>query len=169
MEENPNISDPSVFRALFQQYLGAIRNFIYYKCGDLQQAEDIAQEAFIRLWQNAEKVPAEKAKSFLYRVANNLFLDQVKHKKVVLKFQQRPTKQHDAEDPSFQMEVQEYQKHIEKVISELPEKSRVVFLMNRMEDLTYNEISERLEISVKAVEKRMHKALLIIKKYKLPI
>ncbi|MEM6763321.1 MAG: RNA polymerase sigma-70 factor [Bacteroidota bacterium] len=169
MEGAPNISDPLLFRSLFTQYLGAIRNFIYYKCGDLQLAEDIAQESFIRLWQHADKVPEVKAKSFLYRVANNLYLDQVKHQKVVLKFQQRPSKQQDSEDPAFHLEVQEYQAFIERVISELPEKSRVVFLMNRMEGLTYQEISDRLEISVKAVEKRMHKALIIIKKHKLPI
>ena len=58
------------------------------------------------------------------------------------------------------MEEEEFRLRLEKAIAELPEKNRVVFLMNRIDKLTYKEIADQLNLSVKAVEKRMHKALL---------
>ncbi|MEM7654956.1 MAG: sigma-70 family RNA polymerase sigma factor, partial [Bacteroidota bacterium] len=64
------------------------------------------------------------------------------------------------ETPQFAMEEAEFRHKLETAIASLPEKNRVVFLMNRIEKLTYKEIAERLELSVKAVEKRMHKALI---------
>jgi len=157
-------SDELQFQQYFASYSSQLRNFLYYKCGDMQQAEDLMQEAFIRLWHKREDVPEPKVKSFLFTVANNLFLDHVKHQQVVLKFQKRPQKQINYEHPHFLMEEEEFQQHLENAINCLPEKSRIVFLMNRIDKLSYKEIATRLSISVKAVEKRMHKALVELKK-----
>ncbi len=159
-----HVCEENTFRELFNSLAGALRNFMYYKSGDLQQAEDLTQEAFLRLWRSCAKVAPEKAKSFLYTVANNLFLDQVKHRKVGLAFEKNETQPYLAEDPSFLYEEEEFRLRLEQAIGELPEKSRVVFLMNRMEQLTYQEIADRLGISKKAVEKRMHKALVELRK-----
>jgi RNA polymerase sigma-70 factor (ECF subfamily) len=57
------------------------------------------------------------------------------------------------------MEKDEFAKELQEAIASLPEKQRTVFLMNRIDELTYREIAQRLEIGVKAVEKRMHEAL----------
>ena len=141
-----------------------LRNFMYYKTGSYQQAEDIAQDAFGKLWENCAKVTVDKAKAFLFTVANNLFLNQVKHRKVVLKFEQQTTSQQTNETPEFLLEQDEFRKRLEDAISALPEKQREVFLMNRIDKLKYREIAEALNISVKAVEKRMHKALTTLKK-----
>ena len=142
----------------------ALRNFMYYKTGNLAQAEDFVQDAFSKLWENCAKVPIEKAKSFLFTVANNLFLNQVEHKKVVLKFKNRPQKQQSDITPHFLLEEEEFRQRLEQAIADLPEGQRIVFLMNRMDKKTYREIAEILEISVKAVEKRMHKALSALRK-----
>lgn len=159
-----NISDPSLFQQVFKRYAPELRNFLYYKCGDLAQAEDLMQETFLRLWKKRDSVSPKKAKSYLFTVANNLFLDEMKHRQVVLKFQKRPQKFATFEDPLFQIETEEFKQRLEKAISDLPEKSRIVFLMSRIDKLSYQEISERLDISVKAVEKRMHKALVALRK-----
>jgi len=77
---------------------------------------------------------------------------------------------HDSENPEFLMETSEFQEYLDQVLESIPEHERVVFLMNRIEQLKYKEIAERLNISVKAVEKRMSKALEVIKqKIKTPI
>lgn len=150
-----------VFQGLFMQHLDGLRNFIFFKSGNTGFSEDTAQEAFMRLWQNCAKVPIESAKSFLYTTANNLFLDNVKHKKVVFKFQQQTTPPTTTQQtPQYLMEEQEFKQKLEKAIAELPESQREVFLMNRIEKLKYREIADRLGISQKAVEKRMSKALL---------
>lgn len=152
------------YKELFLQHGQALRNFLWYRSGNLQQAEDLSQEAFIRLWKNCAKVLPEKAKSYLYTVANNLLLDQVKHHKVVLKYQQSVPKQQEDVSPEFLYETREFEERLMAAINELPEKSRTVFLMNRIDGLTYQEIAERIGISKKAVEKRMHKALIHLRK-----
>jgi RNA polymerase sigma-70 factor (ECF subfamily) len=141
-----------------------LRNFMVYKTKSYQQAEDIVQEAFSKMWENCAKVVLDKAKSYLFTVANNLFLNQAKHQKVVLKFEQRGHTQRTDEDPAFLLEEQEFKTRLEKAINDLPEGQREVFLMNRLDKMKYREIAEALNISVKAVEKRMHKALLALRK-----
>lgn len=148
------------FRTLFDDYYEAVRNFLYYKSSNMELAEDLTQEAFTILWKKRQSINPDKARSYLYTIANNLFLNEVKHQKVVLRFQQRPQRNLTEETPQYLMEEEEFRQKLENAISSLPEKNRVVFLMNRIEKLTYREIAERLELSVKAVEKRMHKALI---------
>ncbi|MCO6478715.1 MAG: RNA polymerase sigma factor, partial [Phaeodactylibacter sp.] len=148
-----------VYHQLFLTLAERLRNYLYYHCGDAQQAEDLAQEAFLRLWEHCKKVPPEKAKAFIYRVGYNLFLDGIKHRKVVLKFEKRQAGERAVESPEFEYETKEFETRLWATITEMPEKSRVVFLMNRIDGYTYKEIAELLEISVKAVEKRMKGAL----------
>ena len=87
-------------------------------------------------------------------------LDQFKHQKVVLKFQATQSARQHTQDPQFLMEEQEFKAKLETALAALPDPQREVFLMNRIDKLKYREIAERLGISQKAVEKRMHKALL---------
>ncbi|MEL6626196.1 MAG: RNA polymerase sigma-70 factor [Bacteroidota bacterium] len=160
LSENPHKSEKVAFKKLFDQYYDGIRNFLYYKSGNIELAEDLTQEAFMILWRKRENIDPDKVKSYLYTIAHNLFLNEVKHQKVVMKYNQQPMATTTQETPQYLMEEEEFRQKLENAIAQLPEKNRVVFLMNRIEKLTYREIAERLELSVKAVEKRMHKALI---------
>ncbi|MEO0789909.1 MAG: RNA polymerase sigma factor [Bacteroidota bacterium] len=165
MQNPDNVCEEKTFEKLFQQLGHGLHNFLYYKTGDIKRAEDLSQEAWLRLWNACAKVNPEKAKSFLFKIANNLFLDEAKHRKVVIKFaQQNPTSSETYESPEFKMEETEFYQQLQSAIAALPEKNRIVFLMNRIDKLTYREIAERLEISQKAVEKRMSKALVELRK-----
>ena len=83
------VCDEKVFSEIYESHSEKLYRFLYYKYGDASAAEDLAQEAFVRLWKHCGKVEREKAKGFLFKTANNLMLDQLKHKKVVLKFRQK--------------------------------------------------------------------------------
>ena len=122
------------------------------------------QDAFVKLWKDCAKVTFEKAKSFLYTVAKNTFLNQVKHQKIVLKFEKRGHSQLNQESPQYLLEESEFKLKLETAIAALPEDQRVVFLMNRIDKMKYREIAEHLNLSVKAIEKRMHKALVELRK-----
>jgi RNA polymerase sigma-70 factor (ECF subfamily) len=154
----------TTFEMLYKENVELLRNFIYYKYGDLSNAEDVVQNAFIKLWENCAKVPKEKAKSFLYTTANNMSLNIIKHDKVVLKHRLIVPKSTTNETPEFQMLSKEFEVKLESVINELSVKQREVFLLSRIEKMKYKDIAELLNISVKAVEKRMHNALLIVRK-----
>lgn len=159
-----NICKEEVFKSIFLEQAERVRNFMYYKSGKLDVAEDLVQEAFGKLWENCAKVVYSKAKSYLFTVANNLFLNQVAHQKVVLKFEKRGHSEKDIQSPQYLLEEKEFQERLEEAIADLPENQRVVFLMNRIDKKKYREISEELEVSVKTIEKRMHKALTALRK-----
>jgi len=96
-----SLCDEKRYEMFFHENSKVLMNFIYYKCGDMQQAEDIVQEAFIKLWKNCAKVTYEKARSYLYTICNNTFLNQVAHKKVVLQHQKSVVKSQSNETPEF--------------------------------------------------------------------
>ncbi|MFD0993543.1 RNA polymerase sigma factor [Tenacibaculum geojense] len=154
-----NICQQSLFEAFFRKHSKNLHNYLYYKYGEKLNPQDKMQEAFIKLWENCKKVTPEKAKSFVYTTANNLMLNEVAHQKVVLQHQKIKPKEHTNESPEFILEEKEYLQKLEKAIANLTEAERVAFLMNRTEGKRFKEIAEILDISTKAVEKRIYGAL----------
>jgi len=159
-----SICEEETFNRVFSNYAESLINFIYYKSGNYSGAEDIMQEAYVKLWKECAKVPVDKAKSFLYTVAKNTFLNQVKHQSIVLKFEKQGHSQITQESPQYLLEEAEFKEKLERAIAALPEDQRVVFLMNRIDKMKYREIAEHLNLSVKAIEKRMSKALVELRK-----
>lgn len=155
-----NCCEESIFSKLHQRYAKDLHDFIYYKFGEQHNPKDKVQEAFMKLWENCHKIIPEKAKSFLFSVANNTTLNVIKHKKVVLNYEIKSNhKDSDHQDPQFVLEEKEYLDKFQKALSHLTEEKRVAFLLNRVEGKKHKEIAELLGISKKAVEKRIYTAL----------
>jgi RNA polymerase sigma factor (sigma-70 family) len=154
-----NICEEHLFASLFKKHATHLHNFLYYKFGEQLNPKDKVQDAFIKLWENCSKISPEKAKSFLFTTANNLMLNEAAHQKVVLKHHQLPQKRSTNESPEFVLQEKEYNKKLQNALSNLSEAQRVAFLMNRTEGKRFKEIASLLDISVKAVEKRIYGAL----------
>ena len=166
MKEKPldSTCEEKTFALLYDKYADEIDHFVYYKFGYQVEAAEAVQEAFIKLWKNCQKVDPSKARAFLYKVANNLSLNVIKHEKVKLNYK----KDHDEkastnEDPSFEMETDEFKEKLETALAQLKEKQRTTFLMHRIDGLSYKEIAALEGVSLKAVEKRMHQALVSLR------
>lgn len=158
------VCEESLFTSLFKKHVNVLRNYLLYKFGDSEKANDVAQEAFIKLWENCENVPQEKAKSYLYTVANNSALNKIAHQKVVLTYAQNAdAKRHSVESPHFLLEEQEFKDRLQHAIGNLTEGQRTAFLLHRIDGKKYHEIAEILDISVKAVEKRISGALVSLR------
>lgn len=159
--EEHDICNESVFQEVHATHGDALRNFLYYKFGDLDKAKDVAQDALIKLWNNCKSVPFDKAKSYLFTIANRLFLDNVAHQKVVLKFEKhtKSTNQNEGIQPDHVYREAEFKAQLEAAISALPEKQRVVFLMSRIDKQSNQQIAEVLDISIKTVEKHITSSL----------
>lgn len=154
-----NICDERLFSSLFMKYSKSLHDFLYYKYGERIHPEDKVQEAFIKLWGKCKDIPVDKAKSFLFTVAINSVLNDIKHEKIVLNYQKGSFKDYTHESPEFLMEETEYMQKYQTALANLTEGQREAFLLNRIEGKKHKEIAELLEISVKAVEKRIYGAL----------
>ena len=146
-------------KLLFDEHGEELRRFAWYKTGNEEAANDLVQEAFIKLWEKRETVKWESAIGLLFTIIGNLAKNMHQHHKVRMEFEQQAPDRIEKEDPSYHLEQSEFRQKLEGCISHLTETGRETFLMNRIEALKYREIAERLNISVKAVEKRMSKAI----------
>lgn len=153
------------FEHIFQSYYEAIRNYIYYKSGNIEEAEDITQEAFLKIWEKRETIVMSTVKSLLYTISGNIFLNRWQHRNVELQFALRQDPAGTSSSPEFELEMKEFNKKLQHALSALTEKNRTVFLMNRIDRMTYQDIASSLDISVKAVEKRMNKALKFLREF----
>ncbi len=154
----------SEFKSLFDNHFEAVRNYIWYRCGDMELASDIAQEAFLKLWEKQPERKNGNLKGLVFKMAGDLFVSSYRRKKVALNFRMEQTdNKHLTETPEDKLTFDELKVHYEKALSMLPEKQRTVYLMHRYDKMKYAEIAESLSISTKAVEKRMSKALDFLK------
>jgi len=152
-------------REIYEAYFDSLRGFLYYKTGDISLSEDLVQEVFIKLWAKRDTIDQATVKSLLYTMANNLMINHYNHQKVIGKHQGMISEEMnvDIKSPHYRLEEKEFEEKLNDALSALPEGCKEVFLMNRIDRLKYAEIAERLSLSVKAVEKRMSKALSILK------
>lgn len=151
--------EKSEFTELFNKLYQPVRNFVYYQTGDTAVADDIAQDTFSKIWEKRGTVRRETAKQLAFKIASNLCKNRFKHQKIVLVFKNRDHFTGTAESPEFEMELNQFNDRLKSAINSLNEKNRTVFLMNRIDGMTYNEIAGNLGLSVKAIEKRMKNAL----------
>jgi RNA polymerase sigma-70 factor (family 1) len=159
------ICKESYFSNFFKNHVKQLRNFLVYKYGNENHAEDMTQEAFFKLWQNCKDVQPEKAKSYLYTIANNSSLNIIAHEKVKLNYQKTNTSNDRfTENPEFLFEEKQFKTKLLDAIDSLNETQRVAFLMHRIDGKKYKEIAAELNISEKAVEKRIHGALVELRK-----
>lgn len=155
-------SDPKAFEGVFNLYQGAIFRFLLFKSKDYSVAEDLLQEVFLQLWKTRSTLnESQSLKNYLYTIANNLVLNYIRHSKVVTQYQGQTDSKlfKDVDNPLFILEEKEWNEMLMNAIEALPDTTRIIFLMSRIEDLTYQEIAERLAISIKTVEGHIVKAL----------
>lgn len=156
--------EESLFSKLYERLSTDLHNYLYYKYGEALNPGDKMQEAFVKLWENCKKVSVEKAKSFLFTVANNLMLNEIKHQKVVLKYATEKVDTGLSESPEFILEQEEYFKKYQEVLSKLTEEQRTAFLLNKAEGKRHEEIAQMLGVTRKVVEYRIYSAFAILKK-----
>lgn len=153
------------YQQIFKELYRPVRNFVYFRCGDPDLAEDITQDTFLKLWETRSKIDKATVKAYLYKIAQNTTINNQKRQQLFFKFQKKVGSDKEYDTPEKMVEMEQYEEKLQKAISFLPEGGREVFLMNRLEDLTYAEIADRLGLSVKAIEKRMSKVLKILREH----
>ncbi len=159
-----SLCEETYFNTFYKQHFQSVINFAYYKCGDQENALDLVQDAFSKIWENCSSIEFEKAKTYLFTTVNNLFLNKVRHQKVVMNYaKEAPYMDTNNENPEYLLEEEEFKKKLQTAIASLSDIQREVFLMNRIDGKKYREIAELLDISQKAVEKRMSGALKILR------
>ncbi len=152
------------FKSCFNELFDAVRNYIFYRCNDIDLATDITQEAFMKIWEKDFIYHPQKTKALIYKISNELWISHYRKSKSALNYKLTLSHEDLKNENEEKFDFTELKNKYEATLSILPLAQREVFLMSRMEELTYKEISERLGIGVKAIEKRMSLALKALRK-----
>jgi RNA polymerase sigma-70 factor (ECF subfamily) len=157
--------DRNAFGELVCMYAQGVTNVIYRMCGDVQVAEDAAQETFIQAWLHlASYRPQTSLRNWLYRIAVNAATDILRREKRIA-----PNSIEDMElkDPHLSPEASLFQTErtvlIHSAILSLPDASRAVVVLREYEEMSYHEIADTLDIPVGTVMSRLNYARKILK------
>jgi RNA polymerase sigma-70 factor, ECF subfamily len=164
--------DQAAFTYFYEKYFNRIQSFCVQFIYDKDEAENLAQEALLHLWQSRENIDSINGiQSFLYTYAKSKCLNTIRHNKVKDRFKNDLLNVKENElnieilnSISFDtLELTELERIINESINNLPPKTREVFIKKRIENKKNAEIAEDMQVTLKAVEAHMTKALKILK------
>ena len=169
--------EANCFRELVLRHQRSVVNIAFRITGDRQEAEDIAQEVFLRVYRAAKGYrPETKFSTYLYKITLNLSLNQIRRAKVILtrflsgeqdsqrEGETSPGTEAFTDTPLTSMEKEEVKKAVRKAIRSLPKRQRLAIILSQYQELSYQEISEILGCSPKAVERLIHRGKNQLKK-----
>lgn len=170
VEQNPLTNfdefNKDAFELTFKTFFPGLCSFAYKYVHDFDMSKSIVHDVFVNMWEKRATIDRSKSvKSYLFTSVRNRCFNYLRDQK---KFDSSEIKLDEVSDNSDQtgsdeMEAAELAATIQKALSQLPEKCREVFKLNRFEGLKYKEIADQLHISVKTVEAQMTKALKLLR------
>lgn len=154
-------SNIKAFEVLFHSYYANLCRFATGFIQDDETAEEIVQDLFVRLWEKRAQLSVDSSvKNYLYKAVKNQCFNYIKHNIIKANhFKNIQTEREVQIQPDEQFLALELAEKIEESIQSLPEKRREIFRLSREEGLKYNEIAEKLHISLKTVEAQMGLAI----------
>jgi RNA polymerase sigma-70 factor (ECF subfamily) len=161
--------DEDAFKELVDRHRDAVVNLTYRYLGNKSDAEDLAQEVFLKVYRaRARYEPAAKFTTWLYRVAANACLNEVRDRRRRATFAaaaidsledaSAPAEDRSAPSPLEEAERSEMREHVRVALSELPERQRMALLLNKFHGLGYEELADSLQMTVPAVKSLLVRA-----------
>lgn len=160
--------DKSSFKNLFELHYSPLCNFAYRITDDIDQAEDIVQDIFVKVWNDPDLLDGNKnINSYLYSMVRNRALEVIRRENISQKInRQLEYIQNNAATTNVEEDEIEKLLLVEQIyvsIRQLPPKCSEVFTLSKVNGLTYVQIAEKMNISVKTVENHMGKALRLMR------
>jgi len=166
---NATMFDDVAFEIFFKKHFKALCIYCQYKFFfDADTAKEIAQTAFVKLWENRQTLSPELSiQAYIYTIVTNISRDIIKLDKVKRRYIKHISENVAAvcdSDDYHSVDFKQLENVIEKAVSELPEQMRRIFELSRHRQMKYTEIAHHLGISVKTVETQMSRALVKLRK-----
>ncbi len=144
------------FEYLSQRYREPLTHFFQRRIGSAAEAEDLTHDVFVRLLRRVSGEPIEDPEAFLFRTAMNLLRDRAKRRGTANRNATEVFDRHEkfeALSPERVLLGKELLKSAMEALDELDERSRDIFILNRVQGMKYGEIAQRYSLSVSSVEK----------------
>lgn len=157
-------SDYRSYNRLFERYYVRLCQYVYSLLTNKDDAEDVVQELFLSLWKNRTKIEIrENASAYLYKMAKHLTLNYLRTQNRYTSLPENQEQGSLCYEENF-LEADELRLALYDCVDRLPERSREVLLLHRIEGLKQKEISEQLTISIKTIKNQIWASLQRLKK-----
>lgn len=157
-------SDEEAYRQVFILYRGKVLNYFIKKTGSVHDAEDLLQNTFLRLWKYRTSLSEEYLlEQHLFNMARSVFIDYTRGQNN-LKKAQAVIKTAMAEAAREKQTGEKDLEDLEKILRNLPEMRRKIFIMHKLDGYSYREIAEILSITIKSVDNHISRASRKIKR-----
>ena len=156
-----NASDKRAFALLYDKYVGMVYCFLVSVLRQEGLAEDLTQWCFMQMWERRETISAERnLPAWLYVIARNAAIKELRRQVTAANYVEYAlnSKQEAQHDAGPQSDLKVITEEMERVVGQLPESRRKIFLMRTVDGLSVNEIAEKLGISPKTVETQIARA-----------
>tara|TARA_R100001369_G_scaffold92751_1_gene139589 strand:- start:3207 stop:3797 length:591 start_codon:yes stop_codon:yes gene_type:complete len=161
LKKNKEEAFDCIFRRYYKGLCAYASNYVY----DLDQAQSLVQDCFVKLWANRDKVDSiESLPPYLSRMVRNRCIDHIRQVKSLEKLHEKLELEEFVINAENSLLSREFEELLVKAISALPKKSKMAFEYSRFENLTYKEIGVKMNISSKAVEALLSRALKLLRK-----
>lgn len=159
-----SIKDEKKFEEIYKKWWGKIYSFILSKIGNSEEAKELSQEVFLKIYLNLENFnPNFKFSTWIFKIAQNLSIDYLR-KKQILKSELQEESAVDKRDPLLIMLKDEEKKSIWEKVYKLPEEYKEIIILRHKNELSYEEIAEILNLKLGTVKNRIFKARQLIAK-----
>ncbi|MCX8056923.1 MAG: RNA polymerase sigma-70 factor [Ignavibacteria bacterium] len=159
--------DQEAFKEFFYENYNDVFRFIYRMTFDKDVALDLTQDTFLNFYKSLDKLnPAISPNYYLFKIAKNLTINYLTRRDEALHYdtENEETYKNYVSNPEDDYSAKFFENDIQKAIQSLPNRCRAVFILSRFHNLTYQEISETLEISLQTVKNQINKAIAILRK-----
>lgn len=158
--------DESAFGQLFMAYYPKVRYFIYGFLKSNEEAEDLTQEVFLKLWTyRARFAGVATFGAYLYTLAKNTTFTYIESKHIRMDgFNEQPIADEASHTSHEELVAKDLQLFIDMIVDAMPTQRRIVYQLSRKEGLTSEEISNQLQITKKTVENHLNAALKELRK-----
>lgn len=158
--------NPRDFAGFYRATVTPLRRYLARLLGNTAEAQDVAHDAYLRVYPAEGKRPAEKPEALLYTTARRLAINRLKRRSIAPFATEAPHPETAAAlAPGVVQQVMARQElqQLERAIAQLPEGCRAVLLLRKVELLSHQEIAQRLGIAVSTVEKQHARALRLLR------
>lgn len=165
------------FKKMMNRHRDRVFTFALYYLGQREEAEDVAQEVFIRLWKYGDRVEAGKLEQWLTTVTRNACYDALRRRKV---YHAHITTADPADDafaaiadgaasPQQQSESSDFQEKLEQALAQIDEPYRSILILREIQDYKYEQISDALKLPLNTIKAYLHRGRKMLREQLKPL
>lgn len=154
----------SAFEAVVGRHQRKVYTFARYYLGQTQEAEDITQEVFLKLWHNRREIDAEGTRAWLLKVTRNACFDRLRRRQTAARIFADDSSEPEVEkirvadpDPEARAAAADFRRHLSSALEQLTDPMKSIVILREVQGLKYDEIAEVLGVPLNTVRVYLHR------------